>query len=215
MMEQVRAARIWFEGLSQRERFILIGAAAVIAVLLAELASWGPGRERLEAATTQLSSLKTQQSSLENELGQLDQSEALDPDAAARRQLDRLDAEIAGVDEKLRLNTLQILTPDQARSVLRDVIDNIQGIRFLGIRTEPPVTLVNTAPEDLPTLFRHGLVIDLEGEYLSMLDYTRALEALPWSFYWLGLEVDAYEPGPRRFRLHLYTVSLRKEWIGV
>ena len=215
MIERLRALQIWFEGLAPRQRFVLIGATAFGVVLLAELFSWADGRQRFDSVSSQLVSLRAEHSALENQLYELDQSDALDPDAAARRQLEQLDGEIAAIDESLRVNTLQILTPDQARSVFRDVIENVRGIDFLGQQTEPPTSLVNSAQEDLPALFRHGLVIDLEGDYLALLDYTEALEALPWSFYWLGLEVEAYEPGPRRFRLHLYTVSLREEWIGV
>jgi MSHA biogenesis protein MshJ len=74
---------------------------------------------------------------------------------------------------------------------------------------------VNSANDNLPVLYRHGLVIDLQGEYLALLEYVRALENLPWRFYWLGLEVRAAGPGPREFRLHVYTVSLREEWIRV
>lgn len=214
-MERIRGLRIWFEGLSQRERLVLIGAVVAAVILLGELISWNPSRERLASSNAQLASLLTQRDTLQDELDELDQSEALDPDAAARRQLDRLAEEIAEVDDNLRQNTLQILTLSQARSVFRDVIENVRGLHFLGLRTEAPVTLVRAVPEDLPTLFRHGLVIELEGDYLAMLDYTQALEALPWSFYWVGMDVDAVEPGPRKFLLHLYTVSLREEWIGV
>ena len=215
MKERLRSYRIWFESLAARQRFVLLGAAIIGIVLFGESFSWAEGRERLSSVSSQLDSLRAEHRGLENDLFDLDQSDALDPDAAARRQLELMDSEIAAVDESLRVNTLQILTPDQARLVFRDMIESIRGIDFVGLQTEPPISLVNSAQEDMPALYRHGLVIDLEGDYLSLLDYTRALEALPWSFYWLGLDVEAYEPGPRRFRVHLYTVSLREEWIGV
>jgi MSHA biogenesis protein MshJ len=86
---------------------------------------------------------------------------------------------------------------------------------MVGLQTEPARPLADTEGLDLPVLYRHGLVIDLEGDYLALLQYVQALEGLPWRLYWYGLEVDADRPGARRFRLRLYTVSLRKEWIRV
>ena len=58
-------------------------------------------------------------------------------------------------------------------------------------------------------------MLDLEGEYLALLDCVRALEALPWRFYWLGIEVQAEGGRTSDFRLHVYPVSLREEWIRV
>ena len=149
------------------------------------------------------------------ELDQLEQRESLDPDAAILNQLDVLQQRLADLDADLRGQTLQILAPEQVPSVLRDLIGNIRRLQITGIQSEPPARLVNSANDDLPVLYRHGLVIDLEGEYLAFLDYVRALEELPWRFYWLGMEVRANGTDPRRFRLHVYTVSLREEWIRV
>ena len=44
---------------------------------------------------------------------------------------------------------------------------------------KPPTQLLNTENADLPPLYRHGVVIELEGDYLPLLDYLQALENLP------------------------------------
>ena len=74
-------------------------------------------------------------------------------------------------------------------------------------------TTAPIGPTAVPPLYRHGVVIELEGDYLPLLDYLQALENLPWRLYWYGLDVKADKPGARRFRLEFYTVSLHKEWI--
>jgi len=215
MIQRMLRARAWFEALSRSERIAMLAAGVLGLLVLFETLSWSPARRQLSTTALQTSSLEEQRTSLEGELGSLDEHEALDPDAAVRRQIGKLEGDIGEIDAQLRDQALQILAPEQVRLVLRDLIDNVQGLRLVSMQTEAPVQLVNTAPEDLPALYRHGLVIDLQGEYLALLDYVRALEALPWRFYWLGIDVRADEPGARSFRLHLYTVSLRKEWIRV
>jgi len=215
MNERLVWIRTWFEARSVRERLILTAALAAGLVLVFEAISWAPERKRLQAAEIQIASLKQQSDALQHELDVLDQQEALDPDAAVRRQLDAFNQQADTLDGKLRAKAIQLLTPDQARTMLHDLIASARGLKLVGLQTRPPTPLVETEGLDLPVLYRHGLVIDLQGDYLALLAYVQALEQLPWRIYWYGLEVQADAPGARSFRLNLYTISLHKEWIRV
>ncbi len=215
MIERLAQVRGWFEARTFRERIVIAAAAAVGILLVFEALSWAPARERLKAAEMQIASLETQRGALQDELDRLDQQEALDPDAAVRRQLETYDRQVSTLDEKLKGQAIQLIAPEHARAVLQALIANVHGLRMTGLQTEPPRQLVDTAGLDLPVLYRHGLVIDLQGDYMGLLEYVQALEQLPWRLYWYGLEIDADKPGLRHFRLQLYTVSLRKEWIRV
>jgi MSHA biogenesis protein MshJ len=215
MMDTVRMLESWFDGRPMRERAVLAGAAIVVTVLLLEGLWWGPQRERAGAAQADVTLLVEQKSTLAAELGQLEEREALDPDSAIRAQLDLLSGKITVLDQRLQAQTLQILAPEQMPAVLRDLIRTVEGLRITAVRSESPQRLVNSAEDNLPVLYRHGLVIDLEGDYLGLLDCVRKLEDLPWRLYWLGMEVRAHGMAPGEFRLHVYTVSLREEWIRV
>lgn len=215
MRQQLQWLETWYMGLPFRER-ILVSAAAVLVMALAfESLWWGPEREQAAHAGERIESLEAQKTTLAAELERLEQREALDPDAAVREQLDEVGRRIAALDERLRGQTLQILTPEQMPAVLRDLIGTVRGLRIVGIRSQPPERLVESADDNLPVLYRHGMVVELRGDYLALLDCVRALEALPWRLYWAGLEVQADGFEPSRFRLHVYTVSLREEWIRV
>lgn len=215
MIEQLGGVRDWFEALTFRER-LAIAAALLVAILLGiEALAWSPARKRLDAAEAQIASLESQRATLQQELDKLDQEEALDPDAAVRRQVKTFDQQVGALDTKLQGQKLQLMDPTQVRPVLQALIGNMRGLRMVGLYTEPPTQLMNTENTDLPVLYRQGLVIELEGDYLPLLDYLQALEQLPWRLYWNGLDVKADKPGARRFRVELYTVSLRKEWLRV
>jgi MSHA biogenesis protein MshJ len=215
MMKQLAALESWFDGRSARERNVLFAAVLAAILLLFETAWCGPERQRAASAGANVASLQAQKTAMEDEVEVLSLRESLDPDAAILEQLDVLEHKIGALDTRLRNQTLQILSPEQMPAVLKDLIGMGRALRIVGIRSESPQRLVNSANDNLPVLYRHGLVIDLQGEYLALLDYVQALENLPWRFYWLGLEVRAAGSGPREFRLHVYTVSLREEWIRV
>lgn len=211
----LQSGMAWYDGRPLRERAILAAAALVVTLSLFEGLWWGPQRDRADSAERTVRGLEEQKATLSAELDELEQRESQDPDAAIREQLDLLAAKIGDLDERLRGQTLQILAPEQMTAVLRDMIGSVDGMRITRIRSELPQRLVNSTEDNLPVLWQHGLVIDLEGDYLGLLDCMQKLEELPWRLYWLGLEVEAHGFEPGEFRLHVYTVSLREEWIRV
>ena len=64
-------------------------------------------------------------------------------------------------------------------------------------------------------MYRHGLQLELEGSYLATLAYLKALQALPWEFYWdeVRLQVDKYPTA--KITIVVHTLSLTEGWIGV
>ena len=71
------------------------------------------------------------------------------------------------------------------------------------------------AGDDRPMLYRHGLVLELEGSYLDCLAYLAEVERLPWHIFWGSLELETEQHPRNRITLELYTLSLEEEWIGV
>jgi len=63
--------------------------------------------------------------------------------------------------------------------------------------------------------YLHPVELVVEGNYLDIVSYLHALEALPWHFYWRVLELETRTYPRNRVRIELSTVSLEKEWIGV
>jgi MSHA biogenesis protein MshJ len=215
MMAYLRQATAWYDGRMQRERVILAVAVLSVTALAFEGLWWGPQRHRAEVTEKSVASLEVQQESLQTELTALEAKEAEDPDTAIREQLDLLTKKIGDLDERLRGQTLQVLAPEQMPAMLRDMIGTVEGLRITGMHSEPAQQLVNDPDSNLPVLYRHGLVIDLKGDYFGLLQCMRKLEGLPWRLYWSGLDIRAHGFEPADFRLHVYAVSLREEWIRV
>lgn len=63
--------------------------------------------------------------------------------------------------------------------------------------------------------YLHPVELVVEGSYLDVLAYTRALEALPWRFYWKRLDLDAGAYPHNRVHIELCTLSLDASWLGV
>ena len=48
-----------------------------------------------------------------------------------------------------------------------------------------------------------------------MLAYLRALEALPWRFYWKTFDLSTTQYPTNRVRIELSTLSMDRAWLGV
>ncbi len=103
-----------------------------------------------------------------------------------------------------------------ADSVVADAIDRAMGRNKNGELNAPKTEESNTAEKaPKPTLFRHGLEIQMRGSFAAILSYLHATENLPWRLYWDALEykVEAYPNA--KIVLRVYTLSVDEGWIGV
>lgn len=70
-----------------------------------------------------------------------------------------------------------------------------------------------SAPKPRELLYRHGVEIVLQGNYLDMVSYMAALEALPVQLFWGKASLDAQQYPNSRLTLTLYTLSLDEKWM--
>jgi MSHA biogenesis protein MshJ len=78
----------------------------------------------------------------------------------------------------------------------------------------PEAAAVRTAaaaPSDL--LYRHGVELTVRGNYLDMVDYLDALEAMPTQLFWARAFLDVEQYPNARLSLTVYTLSLDKKWM--
>jgi MSHA biogenesis protein MshJ len=224
--ERVEKIRQSVDRLSLRERLFLFAAALFIVGGLWEAVLAAPLAAREQAANEKLAGL-------EGRLSQLDA--ALETAAAGLsegvpEQLERLRAlraRVAETDEEMRVFTSDLVDPAQMREVLEELLSRQAGLKLMSAvnrAAEPVIAEEEPAPgetpaqmssSDAPRLYRHSLVLELEGNYLDCLRYIESVERLPWHIYWTRLEVETDEYPTNRILLELTTLSLDKEWIGV
>ncbi|ACL74343.1 hypothetical protein [Thioalkalivibrio sulfidiphilus] len=203
-------------GLALRERLLLLGVAVVVTVLVADALWLGPIQRSTAAQTQRLEGLSTQQQALMSRLEALNAQAAEDPNARLRAQLEVLRGEVTALDEALLARTLAFVSPRRMPGLLEDLIRGSEGLSLLGMRSEPATRVESLAVgEGLPPVYRHGLVMELQGDYLALLAYLRTVEELPWGLFWESLRIDSEEAAPGRFRIRVFTLSLEEGWIGV
>jgi len=218
------AARI--NALQQRERAMIF--AAVIAIIWFVLNAL-----LIEPVSAQRAALDAQLQQRQGELQALQQQiHALetqaDPDAANRARRDILSQQIAAANDELK-NMQQNLVPAQKmNALLQDVLSRNPRLQLVAMRTLPVTALVEKQPDAAPTpnaaanpmtgqenIFRHGVEITLQGNYVDLYDYLMRLEKLPWRMFWARAVLDAGDYPRLTLKLTIYTLSLDKAWLEV
>lgn len=216
--------RLWWrdlldriDGLSLRERVLVLLASLALIAVLWDSVLMRPvdrSRKRLEP---EVGALRAEVERLDHAITELATQRSVDPNAELMAQVKHERAAITDLDRQLGGLTSALIAPEQMVQVLDRVLDRSKPLDLVALRSLPAEPLASLVPgEALPSrIFRHGVEIELEGTYLDLLAYLRALDQLQWRFYWQTLELDVTAHPRLRVKLTAYTLGQEEAWIGV
>ena len=209
-----------FDALNERERLsvLMLTAVAIIIIFIELFIS--PLNQKYDVLDKQIVNLKLQTKQLNTQIAVLKTKRNRDPDFAEKQKLKLLDEQIANLNVRLKEKMHGLIEPKQMAKVLELVLAQntnlkLQRVQSLGAESLSPVKLKEGEEAEDLGVFRHGLQIEFKGSYLSTLKYLKALDDLPWNFYWdvLELNVDKYPVSTIIITVH--TLSFHEGWIGV
>ena len=202
-----------FDALSLRERALVAGACLIGMVLLWFTAAFDPASTRQRSLSAELSTL---QQSIQVTTQTIQETADADPMLIAQREETRLKTQLAAINTQLAAKSAGLIPPERMVQVIHDVLSRQHGVTLVSLHNSPVTTLVpadHAAQSGGP--YVHPVEIVVEGTYLDVLAYLRALESLEWRFYWRLLELESTAYPRNRVRIELSTLSLDKDWIGV
>ena len=167
-------------------------------------------------------------------VGALQKNSSADPDADIRDQLARYIDESKRLDVALKETSVQVVNPQEMTAMLEQVLSNQTDLKFVSLKNLPAVpefveasaegatgeevAVDNVAASDvnnINTIYRHSVVLEMEGSYHSMLAYLKKLEQFPWRFFWQGIEIETGKYPNSLIRLKVYTLGFREGIVGV
>ena len=221
MKDQILRLEERFNSLTLRERVMVAAAALVVVAGLGWNLLVAPAWDRHSRLTADLAALAAQKTRVASELTVAQAEAAQDVDAELKQRLSELGRRIAGVEHQLQQAGKDLIPPEEMASVLRNILEEVKGLKLVSLSTLPSEPLVPIDAEGAPAelaqvnLYRHRLEVDFEGTYLAVLQYLQKLEGLGRPLFWDRFELVVASYPMARIRVRVHTLSLGQGLVGV
>jgi len=224
------AARM--DALSLRERGMVFGATVAVLAFAGHTFVLAPQDAKQAALRTQIDQQQAASAAIDGEITARVEGSRIDPDAQSRARLNTMQQEMGQLGSQLLALEHGLVPPERMGPLVDGILRANGRLKLVSMRTLPaePLAAPGTAPaaaaapaanagaapaaaSDVPLLYRHGVEVTVRGNYLDMVDYMSALDAMPTRMFWgrARLDVETY-PGAR-LTLTLHTLSLDRQWM--
>ena len=218
----------WIDTRSLGERVALFCASAALLVTVSNQLFLNAASSRAAAQAKQMSSDVAAARKLQAEIDKLAAEPVADPDAENKARLASLRGEEAAAQEAIAALGRDLVPPDQMVTMLESMLARQERLRLVSLAKLPIQSLDTSAgqaraapaaagavPQASAMVYKHGVEIVVQGQYLDLMHYLDQLEKLPVRVVWgkLGLRVNAYPTAT--LSLTLYTLSLEKQWLSI
>ena len=217
-----------FDQRQQRERILLIGACAVLLLLLADRLWLAPALLTYQTARQQQVSAVAALAVLQAQILVL-QTTGQEQTRLQATELAHWRARVREGETTLRRHEDAFVGPAQMVGLLEHLLARQGALRLREMRSlggsdlldKPapggagPAAASAAAAAATPTLYRHGIELVLEGGFAELLHYLQALEALPQQVLWGSLRLKVEQHPKSVLTLRVYTLSRDRHWLEI
>jgi MSHA biogenesis protein MshJ len=209
LYEKVRPSLERFDGFSIRERALVFGMGVALLYVAWQSLLMEPLTVRTKAAEQHIADAHRQMAMSE----QIRAAVAQDPAVEAAVRNGALAARLAALDSNLNSAAHGYVAPERMTELLRSLLSEQRGLTLVSLANQPVESL--SSPPDDRGPFLHPVEMVVEGDYGSVVEYLRALEALPWRIHWQRVELIAGDYPVNRVRIVIGALSLSRDWMNL
>lgn len=226
-----------FDALSKRERAIAFMVALLVIVLGVNNFFIEPQLAKKKALSVAMEQERAQMSAIQAEIAQRIAGKAIDPDAESKKKIKELQQQLAQVDSGLKSIQTQLVPPEKMASLLEDILHRNRRLQLISLKSLPVSNVLEEsenkkaksdqvnppladtgepkkASKSVGAIYKHELVLEVQGNYLDMLAYLKELETLPQQVYWSQAQMQVEQYPRARLSLHVFTLSLDAVWLN-
>jgi MSHA biogenesis protein MshJ len=212
--------------LSLRDRVLAVAAVAGVLFLVAELGWVQPRQREAKLLAAALEQQAAEIAALTQALRER-ADKPRDALAAQRQERGQLRAEIARAESVIGPAGTDV----RMGQVVRSLVATIPGVSLVSLKTLPVQTFVKAgelattakpasgasaaqgpqATLPVPALYRHGIEVTLQGQYLTLIPYLQALERSSKGIFWGSARFNVSSYPEATLTLTLFTLSVHPE----
>ena len=230
MSEHLNALQSLINKLSTRERvLVLLGALSIVYVLW-DTFLISPALKYSQQLRNEHQTLQRQTTELETRRivanGLLNNSKR----KKLKQEIAKVEENINGFDDLIRERLQGRVAPEYMTSLLNDVLQSNQQLQLIRVNNLPAEPFIQKSKtEDVTStsdkvemvdpqlvgIYLHALELELEGEYLDILQYLQLLEKMEWKIFWDQVKLEVVEHPRVRVLIKVHTFSLTDGWLSV
>lgn len=208
MRERINQLIERVDAMELRQRIMLLAAGLIVMFFVADTFAIQPAIKQQKTLRQAVGDWESKLDVLRERTGILTDG----PSGHAASSYSKMRARLTDLEARIQQQMGGLLAPAQAIKVLERVLE--QDLKLLKVNASSSPLGDNDALTDSGQLQgaginRYRMQLQLEGSYLATLRYLRALENLPWKFFWEGVEYEVIEHPTARITIDLYTLGIK------
>lgn len=215
LRELYAATDAWFRMRETRERWLLALMALALVGWVVDGVAIRPLDQERERVASAIRTSEQQIASLEARLEAIRNPVLDEPERLRRDEVRQLEQQIARIEESVRGAVARLVAPETAVAILEALLDHDDRLKMLALTSEAPRRLGGEGAPGTNGLYRHGITIEIQGDFAATLDYLRRIEDSDWEILWDRLDYRVERHPEARVRIELHTLSDMEEWVGV
>jgi MSHA biogenesis protein MshJ len=209
----------WIDARQVRERVVLLGAGLGLLAMSWLVFAHDPIVAAKESEARNILLAQSRVADEQKRQNDIRKSYSTDPNAFATARERELRTATQSADARLNDLYGELISPRQMSQVLTTLLQRETMLNLVSLENRPSEALLQastTAGTSAPMqVFKHGLRLVFEGDFIETVNYLRGLERLEGNFFWENLDFQMVEYPRARISLDIYTLSTEQGWIGV
>lgn len=206
-----------------RERAIISGAIVALVIFLVDSTLIQPVSARLDRSRSLIEQAAVEITQLESQRSSLQRVELSDDDLKLLQHKQLLERQLAKIDADIQSEISELVPPKAIVSLLEEMLTPDSGLQLVSLTSQEPYrvgsAILHESESDIldstNSLFRHGLRIEIEGDFAATLAYLKRVESSRWHLLWDRFEYRVKDFPSANITIDLHTVSEQEEWLGV
>ena len=206
------------DAMSLRERGLIFVTLLAVLYFVAVNVLFGPVNAEKDRLQKQVNQLHEETRLLEIQVQGLVSGSENDPDAVKRKKIVSLQENLKTMDAALNRVTAGLVPPKEMTKLVEQMLLKNRGLEVIKVESLPSMPLLEGSAEGGPDgsmVYKHGMRIELKGNYLDILRYLRFLEGLEWKVFWGRVTLQTEKHPASKVSLLIYTLSTHQGWIGL
>jgi MSHA biogenesis protein MshJ len=214
MSATIEQFQLRFARLSRREKLMVAGTLILSLWGVWDSVFYQPLSKQQQSVITEISTVQKQLEAQLQIAKQLENLGRKDVNNDARQQLSQLQQSASSLKAQLSQGGKKFVPAQSMASALRDLLKQHGNLKLIKLETLPASGFGNKADEPI-WVYRHAMLITLQGDYFSTLNYLKALETLPWRIHWDSIAYQVKDYPLAETQIQVYTLSFEQDLLGV